>query len=643
MLGPADVFCIFESESPPPSDSIIVASPSTGVRSNAPELLFLKEAKASHKLTDTIINQAVAGNRTLEPRAIMGRGGGDPDDTEDCEYWFAAVCAQIYTSMIDKGLRYGIISTGARYVFVSIDPDDLSTMRYSLCRASSDITVSPLMRIVSLALLAIQHGLLPTSRRLDSIRDGGGLIWTTATASFTTTNSPDPQMRAETESWKDSPSRMDDRSPSSFNQPSDQGSTSLAYNRAPTSVPPALGARQNVSLALGEGLGSTVDNPNRREDCAFPPPATPPPPRPAVVEAQRRGSHYPSPPPQGESVPGKRSRQDDHLDVVDDMSAQPAKRTKTDNGIGLAASPPSPASPSRSLLPAQHIGRRDRQFCTQKCLKSLMLGPDQQRPPADTTCPNYADHQSGVSLTDEQLCQKLRAQLTTSVDDAPPQFSHGYEFLNFMSGHTQMIKLRLGSSGHVLLAKAFMPSDLRVMRREARFYAHLRHLQGRYVPVCMGTIELPPDKALTYDGFRFTDLLLLSWAGTGPDQWRYVGGGLGHGGEADHAFVRALTVEVRKALAEIHKAGVLHRDVALRNVLVRHFALEGTSSCPEWRLQVSMIDFESSRTRAMYRHHATQRLQGRSRGRDLNQQFAEALAKEMDKCADAIGKWCPVK
>lgn len=272
-----------------------------------------------------------------------------------------------------------------------------------------------------------------------------------------------------------------------------------------------------------------------------------------------------------------------------------------------------------------------------------MLGPDQQRPPADTTCPNYADHQSGVSLTNEQLCQKLRAQLTTGVDDAPPQFSHGYEFLNFMSGHTQMIKLRLGSSGHVLLAKAFMPSDLRVMRREARFYAHLRHLQGRYVPVCMGTIELPPDKALTYDGFRFTGLLFLAWAGTGPDQWGYVGGGLGHGGEADHAFVRDLTVEVRKALAEIHKAGVLHRDVALRNVLVRHFALEGTSSCPEWRLHVSMIDFESSRTRAMYRHHATQRLQGRSRGRDLNQQFAEALAKEMDKCADAIGKWCPVK
>lgn len=32
----------------------------------------------------------------------------------------------MYTSMIDKGLRYGVISTGARYVLVTIDPDNLS-------------------------------------------------------------------------------------------------------------------------------------------------------------------------------------------------------------------------------------------------------------------------------------------------------------------------------------------------------------------------------------------------------------------------------------------------------------------------------------------------------------------------------------
>lgn len=601
MLGPADVFCIFESN-PPPSDTIIVVSGPGTATSRVPELLFLKEAKASHKLTEHVIDQAVAGDKVLEPRAIMNRGGGDSGDIGDCEYWFAAVCAQIYTSMIDKGLRYGIISTGVRYVFVTIDPDNLSTLRYSLCRASSDIAVSPLMRTVSLALLALQYGSLPTGRDLDSIRDGGGLIWNTATVSFTTANtanSLDPHMRAETESWQDSPAPMGDRSSPASDQLSDHSAT------------PAL-------------------------------PATPP--RPcaaaAAAEAQRRGALYPSPPPQGDSTLGKRHRQDDS-DVDNDLSTQPAKRTKTDDN-GLAASPPSPTSPTRSSMPVQYIGPRDRQFCTQECLQSLSLGPKQQRPPADITCPNYAEHQYDVSLTDERLCRELRAQLTMSANDAPPQFSCGYQFLNLMSGHTQIIKLRLCSSGHVLLAKAFMPSDLRTMYREARFYAHLRHLQGRCVPVCMGTVELPLENAITYDGFRFTGLLLLAWAGIGPDQWRYVGGGLGYGGEADHAFTQTLKDETRKALAKIHQAGVLHRDVALRNVLVRHFARSGTTR-PKWHLQVSIIDFELSRTKAMYKHYETRRLPGRSHTRDLDQEFVEALAQEMDICTDAISKWCPVK
>lgn len=641
MLGPADVFCIFEPERSAPSENIIVAS-GTSMRSNVPELLFLKEAKASHKLTDNIIDQAVTGEKILEPRVIMGRGVGDSYDTHDCEYWFAAVCAQIYTSMIDKGLRYGIISTGARYIFVTINPEDLSTLRYSLCRASVDIVASPLLRTVSLALLALQHGPLPTSHRLNSLRDGGGLIWTTATASFTTANSSDSHARAETESWEGSPAQTNDRSPSRSDQPGDQG-TSPVSNQA-SIFPPLLSAEQSIGQHPVKGCTSSMDTLDRCENsttgCVIPPS-----PRPAASEVRGRVSPYPSPPPQSESRPGKRSRQNNGLETtVSHMSAQPAKRAKTDDDVGPATSAPpplSPTSPSRSSLPVQYVRLRDRHFCTQTCIQSLMSGPDQQRPPADTTCPNHADHQHDIGLTGTQLCQRLRAQLTMRISDAPPYFSLGYEFLNFTSGHTQIMKLRLGSSGHVLLAKAFMPSDLGVMRREARFYAHLRHLQGDCVPICVGTIEMPADQALPYDGFRFTGLLLLGWAGMGPDQWNYVGGGLGHGGEADRAFVRALAVEARRALMKIHEAGVLHRDVALRNVLVRDFALEGRPSCPRWRLRVSIIDFELSRNRAMYGHYETRRLRGRPHTRDLNREFAEAQAKEMDTCADVIRKWCP--
>lgn len=566
---------------------------------NTPELLFLKEAKANHKLTEHVIDQAIAGAKTLKPRMIMGRGGGDlnnTEDTEDCEYWFAAVCAQIYTSMIDKGLRYGIISTGARYVFVSIDPDDLTTLRYSPCRATLDIAESPLMRIVSLALLAMQDGLLPAGPHLESIRDGGGLIWTTATASFTTAASPE---REETESWKDSPAQMGGSSPP--DQPSDHDLEEDPGGHASPSLP-----------------------------------AIPPRSRPAV-EAHTREVLYPSPP-QGGHTAAKRCRQDEsdvHITL-----AHPAKRTKTDAVNPL--SPSSPLSPAMSSMPTQYISPRDRQFCSQECLRSLQLGPSHA--PANTACPNWAEHQGRGILTSNQLCEALRAQLTASLTNAPPHFSRGYEFMNFVTGHSQMIKLRLGS-GHVLLAKAFVPSDLRVMQREAKCYHHLRHLQGESIPVCIGTVELPYDRGLAYDGFRFTGLLLLAWAGIGPDQWGFIGGGVGHGGETDHAFTRALQVEVFKALGSIHKAGILHRDVALRNILIQRYNLQRTPR-PEWRLRVSIIDFELSKTRAMYKHHETQRRRRRREGpptSDLNQEFAKALVKEMDDCADTISKWCPSK
>lgn len=648
VLGPADVFCIFQPETLPPSDTIVVdPGPSTGASSTRPELLFLKEAKARHKLTDDIIDRAVgvAGNKSLDPRVMMGRGVGDGDenpdslDTEDCEYWFAAVCAQIYTSMIDKGLRYGIISTGSRYIFVSIDPANLEALSYSICRPSSDIVTSTLMRTVSLALLAMQLRSLPGSRDLDSLRNGEGLVWNTATASFTTVNSLDPQARAgttETESWNDSPPQVEEDGgcSSMSDHAGDHGDASRILHDAML--------RHDIDQHVGQGSTSTDTGPQDNQT-AFSRPSTPP--RSHLGAEEQEGAFcYPSPPPHGDPVPGKRGNKRMSLDNVEgDVSVQHAKRAKIDIDVGLITSPPRlPTSPAASTLPVQHTGYHDRQFCTQECLQSLICSPNEERPPADTACPNYAHHQRIASLTDDQFRQQLQAQLTTSAHNAPPQFSDGYEFLHSTTGHTQIVKLHLSSSGHVLLAKAFKPSDIGVMRREARCYAHLRHLQGRYIPICLGTIELSSVKALKYDGFRFTGLLLLGWAGAGPDQWKYVGGGLGYGEEADRAFTRALTVEVSKALSEIHKAGVLHRDVALRNVLVRHFSRAGTPTNPEWRLQVSIIDFERSRNRAMYRHYKSKRDRSRSHTKeDMNKAFAGALAREMDKCVDAMGKWCP--
>jgi hypothetical protein len=180
---------------------------------------LLKEAKAKHKLTADIISRAVgSGAGRLYPRAIMDRGLGlaDPEsgrlDVEACEYWFAAMCAQLYTSMIRKRLRYGMISTGECYVFTYIIPEDPSTLRYSLSKASPNTTDSPLMRLVARILLAMQNHLLPLTAELENIQDNGGLIWATASASFTTATSPDaPARDSGYDSYRDSSVQLGDR------------------------------------------------------------------------------------------------------------------------------------------------------------------------------------------------------------------------------------------------------------------------------------------------------------------------------------------------------------------------------------------------------------------------------------------------
>lgn len=547
----------------------------------------MKEAKASHKLTASLVDGAVAEGRTLEPRAIMNRGAGDNahPDPETCEYWFAAVCAQIYSSLIRKSARYGVVSTGARYIFLSIDPDDLSVLRYSLSDTPS-LTTSPLMRVVALSLLAMQDGgTLPENTQRDDISRGRGLIWATGTLSFTTAGTP--------AAHQDSDYVEDSASPSDGSDKNGQ-------------------RRQR----------------NDRQQAFEPPPC-----------AHDLPSGYPSPqPPCPPTSLGKRGRQDEaYEEQCGSVDAGIVKRVRRESNERAVATPhPSPQSSRQGrLAPVQPVNVADSPYCTQQCLRSL-IGRGK---PDDTHCPNYAQHLPGTKLAVEELYDLLRAQLGVKSKDVAADW--GYTVLTAAAGNAPMLKIHLAATGHVFIAKAFTPSDLRKMRREANLYGRLRRLQGTHIPVCLGSVELYGDEILrhdTWDGeLVIKGLLLLGWAGLGVDGWPRLG--LGRKDEADHAFVRDLTIEARKALAEIHEAGVWHRDVALRNVLVqRRQAANG-----KWQLQVMFIDFELSWTRTNYRRYRRRMLRGTQAVKsdeELDKEFAGKLTEEWDRCSQEMEEWC---
>lgn len=597
------MFCIFE----PPEET-----------NYDPRLLFLKEAKASHKLTAALIDGAVAGGQILEPRTIMSCGAGDTvrPDSNTCAYWFAAVCAQIYSSMIQKGLRYGVVSTGIRYIFVSIDPDNLAVLRYSTAQVMS-VATSPLMRTVALSLLTMQGtGYLPENNQWEHIRRGRGLIWATGTLSFTTAaDTPAPgHLDSEYEAPASEGSSMSD-------QP---GGSQLHHGDAQHTAAHASSASYRPASAM------------------YTPPVEP---RHLTPDTDKRTSCYPLPWSPGQPTAlGKRGR--DELSPDRDVAYGDKKRTKVDHGYdsATAISHLSPMSSPMSKATIQAVSVSQSLYCTQQCLQSLIKAGEQD----DRECPNYTEHARHASqkpTTVKELRRCFWAQLAVKAKDLPSDYDWGYCILPSAVGNAPMLKVRLDVSGHVFLAKGFAPSDLRKMHREAAFYSRLHRMQGIYVPICLGTMELQGDEVLKHDTWDgevvIAGLLLLGWAGHGVDNWPRMG--LSRTGEAAQSFVRDLTVEARKTLTGIHKMGVWHRDVALRNVLLRSVGQQDDGPCPTWQIQVTFIDFELSWTRTKYRQYRRHQLRGTSEegktDKELNHEFAGKLASELDKCVKEMESW----
>ncbi|KAI1463978.1 uncharacterized protein F4812DRAFT_463035 [Daldinia caldariorum] len=201
----------------------------------------------------------------------------------------------------------------------------------------------------------------------------------------------------------------------------------------------------------------------------------------------------------------------------------------------------------------------DRPFCSQKCLLGLA-----SKGPMDDRCPNFGHHQrQHISLS--KFLDLIRTQLAIDrgVDaDAKPLY---------LSGSVgSLFKICLSSHGYTVVAKGVQSDNLARLQHENKVYDQLRTIQGKYVPVCLGTIDLV--RPYYYNGGIFKHFLFLGWAGRPffdlPDQ-------------ADKtAIVNAVTAGF-KAVHELH---VLHGDAEPRNIVYNPYNGE-----------VMIVDFERSK------------------------------------------------
>ncbi|KAK3933899.1 hypothetical protein QBC46DRAFT_462886 [Diplogelasinospora grovesii] len=168
---------------------------------------------------------------------------------------------------------------------------------------------------------------------------------------------------------------------------------------------------------------------------------------------------------------------------------------------------------------------QDRPYCTHQCLFGLAYG----------------------TLTQRGSLHLLRDQL--AKERGP-----GAECIPlYLSGSVgALFKVRLAAYGYTLVAKGVERPNVKRLQHEKKIYDHLRSIQGKYVPVCLGLTDL--FLPYYYNSGVFKHLLLLSWAGR-PLLERV--------GQISEAPV---VDAVSRAFTSLHRLQVLHGDAEARNI-----------------------------------------------------------------------------
>ncbi|PGH36752.1 hypothetical protein GX50_00412 [[Emmonsia] crescens] len=187
---------------------------------------------------------------------------------------------------------------------------------------------------------------------------------------------------------------------------------------------------------------------------------------------------------------------------------------------------------------------KTRPYCSQKCLLALRDGG-----PFDPSCPSYQDHQKG-QINIQEFCSRMQTQLATDRGpdaDCRPLYKAG--------SCGALFKVRLSSHGYTLVAKGVEYKHRHKLEHEMLIYNRLQDLQGEFVPVCLGVVQLVSGYPYYYDEGIYTHMLFLSWAGEPVQK------------STNSSHAKDILSLVSHALRSIHSKGVLHGDAELRNIL----------------------------------------------------------------------------
>ncbi|KAI2734239.1 hypothetical protein DTO013E5_10111 [Penicillium roqueforti] len=435
--------------------------------------VYAVEFKAPHKVT---IPELVAGLHQIDLAHDVIDQEGDTFEFYATRL-IAAVVTQIFSYMIDSGVRYGYICTGEAFVFLHIPKDDPTMVQYFLCIPNQDVQADDELR---LHRTAIGQVLAFTLQALAA--EAPPQEWHDAAHDKLTT-------------WK------------------------VEYLDVLREIPETLRKDPRASNYRPSHWkrDRKVHNTRSRAQC-------------------QPGASTPN----HSSTEGSGSDQESHS-----PSAAAASRSQSSRGRGKlqsARGSEGTQAGRNNKQTSQKDGQSTRPYCTIACIRGMV-----NRDPLDKECPNWKLHGGqGHSVGPQEFTHQLHRQLSRNRN-------HGFEQLHVCGRTGYLIKATLLLHGYTVVIKATTADKQHLIKAEADNYRSLRSLQGKQIPVCLGTFT--PRVSYWYHGELMAQMMILSWSGK---RLQHV---------INDENSRFFHQERDKALTVLRSHGVVHGDSEWRNML----------------------------------------------------------------------------
>ncbi|PHH53810.1 hypothetical protein CFIMG_008104RA00001 [Ceratocystis fimbriata CBS 114723] len=492
---------------------------------------YISELKAPHKLTTHHLRAGLQVKKIFED--VVNRVTiPHPDDTAGlfkyhAERATAASITQAYDYMICAGLEYGLVSNGESTVFLNIDWAHPETLLYHLAEPEPEMReefetttrhwYSALGQHLAFTIIALGE---TGQRRLHDQQECS-------------------EVSANMKNWLVDPNDLLEKIPESARQASPD---SPAYR--PASF---RDLRRSPYLLRKRKRGQGDDGNN---------------------ESSRPSRRWPDDDSNGGSGSNSSGTQ----------GGPAGDHQGSSSGSGSSGARDDSDSSSSQQESTYNSGdsRQLTGYCTQKCLLGLVKGTT-----LDSMCPNVALHRQKKSINDFSdhhpvSYQKWSQLLKKQIDELQYR---GIEDLCISGTFTGLFAVTLLGYGYKFVGKGTPKSNADRFGNEACVYHRLEPIQGTFVPVYLGTIDLCkmgrdfPHRS----GYTLGFMMFLSWAG---DRLRV----------SDKAYL-SLKDRGVKSLRAIHEQGVTWRTLSLNkmrynsetdNVMVFGFSQSKVYRRPQW-------------------------------------------------------------